>query len=31
MTSILLIEDELPIAEMLRGFFDRDGFDFQHV
>jgi DNA-binding response OmpR family regulator len=31
MTSILLIEDELPIAEMLRGFFERDGFDFQHV
>ena len=31
MTSILLIEDELPIAEMLSGFFERDGFDFQHV
>ncbi|MDH3250184.1 MAG: response regulator transcription factor [Acidimicrobiia bacterium] len=31
MTAILLIEDELPIAEMLRGFFERDGFDFQHV
>jgi DNA-binding response OmpR family regulator len=31
MTSILLIEDELPIAEMLQGFFQRDGFDFQHV
>jgi DNA-binding response OmpR family regulator len=31
MTSILLIEDELPIAEMLRGFFERDGFDFYHV
>jgi len=31
MTAILLIEDELPIAEMLRGFFERDGCDFQHV
>ncbi len=31
MTSILLIEDELPIAEMLRGFFERDGFEFHHV
>lgn len=31
MTSILLIEDELPIAEMARGFFERDGFDFEHV
>ena len=31
MTSILLIEDERPIAEMLRGFFERDGIAFHHV
>lgn len=31
MTSILLIEDETPIAEMLRGFFERDGMTFHHV
>ena len=30
MTSILLIEDEQPIADMLRGFFERDGFTFLH-
>ena len=29
--SVLLIEDEEPIAEMLRGFFERDGFDFLHA
>ena len=31
MTSILLIEDEDAIAEMLRGFFERDGFTFFHA
>lgn len=30
MTTILLIEDEHPIADMLRGFFERDGFTFLH-
>jgi two-component system alkaline phosphatase synthesis response regulator PhoP len=29
--SVLLIEDEESIAEMLRGFFERDGFDFFHA
>jgi two-component system response regulator RegX3 len=29
--SILLIEDEENIAEMLRGFFERDGFRFFHA
>lgn len=29
--SILLIEDEEPIADMLRGFFERDGFRFFHA
>ena len=31
MTSILLIEDEVPIADMLRGFFERDGIEFLHA
>jgi len=29
--SILLIEDEEPIGDMLRGFFERDGFRFFHA
>jgi DNA-binding response OmpR family regulator len=29
--SVLLIEDEEPIADMLRGFFERDGFRFFHA
>jgi len=29
--SILLVEDEENIAEMLRGFFERDGFRFVHA
>ncbi len=31
MTTILLIEDETAIADMLRGFFERDGFVFHHA
>lgn len=31
MRSVLLIEDEQPIADMLRGFFERDGYRFLHV
>ena len=30
MKTVLLIEDEEPIADMLRGFFERDGFRFLH-
>lgn len=29
--TVLLIEDEEPIADMLRGFFERDGWRFLHV
>jgi DNA-binding response OmpR family regulator len=28
---VLLVEDEEPIADMLRGFFEREGFRFLHV
>ena len=31
MQSVLLVEDEEVIADMLRGFFERDGYRFDHV